>query len=345
VIGIFYTDAHTYRIIESLSDGAKFLFIGFMMIYFKSRTQSLILLLSFVSAMGLTLAFSYLLWLGFLPDVVPVKGDAANCMIFHLHITQNNFMAFMALIAAVWAREPGTGPVKKGLWGILSLLALFNVLFMVQGRTGHVIVIVLTLYYFLTWDRVKSLIAGLLILILFGIYAWFNPTNTLFTRTQQVLHEISQWDPDQPALPTEAVGIRVEWYLNTFQIIKAHPIFGTGTGSFLTAYQKRAKNTGISETDNPHNEYLMTTAQFGIAGLLILLGFFWVQWRHAVFLKNSGLIIMARGFVLLMLVACMTASPLQDNAEGWFFVFISGLFFAGCHTNEAAAGKVKDQHI
>jgi hypothetical protein len=43
----------------------------------------------------------------------------------------------------------------------------------------------------------------------------------------------------------------------------------------------------------------------------------------------------------------MTASPLQDNAEGWFFVFMSGLFFAGCHTNEAASAseKVKEQHI
>lgn len=342
-IGIVYSDVQTEKIIESLSDGAKFLFIGIMMIYFKHSDSSFCtaFLLSFLSAMGLTLALSYLLWLGFLPNALPMKGTAANCMVFHLHITQNNFMAFTAFVAAVWARESGTRPVKKGLWGILSLLALFNVLFMVQGRTGQVIVVVLALYYFFTWDRAKSLVAGLLILFSFGVFAWLNPSNALFLRTHQALHEIREWHPDKPAQVTEAVGIRMEWYVNSLQIIKENPIFGSGTGSFQTAYQKRVKNTGKAQTDNPHNEYLMTTVQFGIPGLLILMGFFWVQWSYAGFFENSWRVTMARGLVLMTLVACMTASPLQDNAEGWFFVFMSALLFAKLDTKNGCRDMFK----
>ncbi|MDT8380070.1 MAG: hypothetical protein RQ739_14375 [Desulfotignum sp.] len=48
---------------------------------------------------------------------------------------------------------------------------------------------------------------------------------------------------------------------------------------------------------------------------------------------------------LLMLIACMTASPLQDNPEGWFFVFMTGFLFAGVNIRSTTAEKIKEQHI
>jgi O-antigen ligase len=347
VIGLFYTDGDKEKIIESLSDGAKFLFIGMVMVYFADKKFQPVFLLSFVFAMGLILLMSCLLWLGVLPEFISVKGDASNSVIFHDHIKQNIFMAFAAFVAAVQARKPGIGAVQKWLWAGFSLVAMFNVLFMVAGRTGHVIVLVLAGYYFLTWDRTKSLMTGGVVLVLLGTFAWINPTNPLFSRAQTVIDEVREWDYQKPAHRSSSSGLRLEWYLNSLKIIKQHPVFGTGTGSFTATYNELVKNTGMKTTDNPHNEYLMTAVQFGLAGLLVLLGFFAVQWRQTVFFKDRGQKLMARGFVLLMLIACMTASPLQDNAEGWFFVFMSGLFFAGCHTNEAASAseKVKEQHI
>lgn len=347
VIGLFYSDGDKEKIIESLSDGAKFLFIGMVMVYFTDKKFHPAFLLSFISAMGLILLLSSLLWVGLLPDFISVKGDASNCVVFHDHIKQNIFMAFAAFVAAIKARNSGTGPVLKWLWACFSLLAMFNVIFMVAGRIGHVIVIVLAVYYFLTWDRTKSLMTGGVVLVLLGTFAWINPTNPLFSRAQTVIDEVREWDYQKPAHRSSSSGLRLEWYLNSLKIIKQHPVFGTGTGSFTATYNELVKNTGMKTTDNPHNEYLMTAVQFGLAGLLVLLGFFAVQWRQTVFFKDRGQKLMARGFVLLMLIACMTASPLQDNAEGWFFVFMSGLFFAGCHTNEAASAseKVKEQHI
>jgi O-antigen ligase len=68
-----------------------------------------------------------------------------------------------------------------------------------------------------------------------------HSTNPLFIRTLLALHEIRELYPDKPTLATEAIGIWMEWYFNAFQTIKEHPIFGTGTGSFLTIYQKGVK--------------------------------------------------------------------------------------------------------
>ncbi|MCF8076974.1 MAG: O-antigen ligase family protein [Desulfotignum sp.] len=347
VAGIFYSDGQMEKIFESLSDGAKFLFISMVMIYAKDKKFGSVFLLSFVWAMGITLILSYLLWMGLLPEALKVKGNAANAIVFHLHITQNSFMAFAAFIAAVRTREPGICPLHKGVWGVFSVLALFNVLFMVQGRTGHLIVVALVLYYFVTWDRAKSLVTGMVILLAFGTFAWMNPSNPLFSRAQTAIDEVRNWSPDKPAQSTEAIGIRVEWLFNSMQIIRQNIVIGTGTGSFDTTYREFVKHTGMLSTDNPHNEYLMTTVQFGFVGLMVLFGFFAVQWYCAGKYADFQQTIMARGFVLLMLIACMTASPLQDNAEGWFFVFMSGLFFAGSNTNEAASAseKVKEQHI
>jgi O-antigen ligase len=328
VAGIFYTEGEKEKIIESLSDGVKFLFIGMVMIYFKDEKFRPAFLFSFLCAMAVTLVLSYLLWLNLLPDVIPVKGTPSNCVIFHDHIKQNIFMACAAFFAALWARKPGIGPLEGWCWGLISLLALFNVLFMVQGRTGHVIIIVLSIYYLVTWNKAKSLATGALILVLFGAFAWQNPSNPLISRAHTVIKEVREWDHEKPADRKSSSGLRLEWWVNSLKLIKKDPVLGTGTGSFKAVYIDLVKHTGMQQTDNPHNEFLMTTVQFGVVGLLVMIGFFGVQWRHAGFSGRQPQVAMTRGFILLMLIACMTASPLQDNAEGWFFVFMSGFFFA-----------------
>lgn len=342
VAGLTYTDGDKEKIFESLSDGAKFLFIGMVMIYFSDKRFRQAFLLSFVTAMALILLMSCLLWLELLPEIISVKGDASNCVIFHDHIKQNIFMAFAAFVAALQARKSGSGVVQKWLWALFSLLALFNVLFMVQGRTGYVIVIALVLYYFLTWNRTKSLVAGILIVFLFGTFAWFNPSNPLFSRIQAIVDEVKEWDYKKPASELSSSGLRLEWYLNSLKIIKQNPVLGSGTGSFKSTYKEFVKNTERKITDNPHNEYLMTAVQFGLAGLLVMLGFFGTQWHQAGVFKDFFRTCMARGFVLLMMTACMTASPLQDSAEGWFFVFMSGFLFAGINNRSPAEEKVRE---
>jgi len=64
----------------------------------------------------------------------------------------NLFMAFTAFVCAVQARYAAT-PRQRGIWIALALLAAFNVLFMVQGRTGHLVLLVLLVYMGVVWLR------------------------------------------------------------------------------------------------------------------------------------------------------------------------------------------------
>ena len=47
----------------------------------------------------------------------------------------------------------------------------------------------------------------------------------------------------------------------------------------------------------------------------------------------------ARGFVLTMIFACMVTSALVDHAEGWFFASMSAFLFAGLDTWQANEKK------
>ena len=95
--------------------------------------------------MLVTLFPSYLIWSGLFPEGV-FRGNATDPTVFRLHVTQNFFMAFASFAPARLARSES----KKALRGLLlrGVLALFNVIFMVQGRTGYLVVALLLIFFF-----------------------------------------------------------------------------------------------------------------------------------------------------------------------------------------------------
>ena len=116
---------------------------------------------------------------------------------------------------------------------------------------------------------------------------------------------------------------------NTLEIIGDNPVLGVGTGGFGKAYADRVGGTGAGATQNPHNEILLMVAQFGVAGFVLLAGLFATQWRLAARLPGRFEPAAARALVLTIAVASVLSSTLVDHAEGFFFVYMSGLLFAG----------------
>jgi O-antigen ligase len=112
-------------------------------------------------------------------------------------------------------------------------------------------------------------------------------------------------------------------------VIRDNPMLGVGTGGFPAAYTALAARTGDPPTSNPHNEFLMIVAQFGILGLVLILALFGSQWWLAGRLEDPFDQAAARGYVLTMVVASMLSSTLVDHAEGMFFAYMGGLLFAG----------------
>lgn len=293
---------------------------------------------AFLAAMSLTLLLSFLVGMELLSvqpwmDRLATPHDPA---VFHSRITQNNMMAFAVFLALLNLRAAATRGAQAA-WGLFALLGAINVLFMVQGRTGYVILLVLLGWF--AWSTMARHMRGLgkawgwrqgmaVIVALTGLAAAaYQASPRLHDRVGLVMSEYRAWQPNQGK--DSSTGQRLDFYYNTLRIVGQHPVFGVGTGGFPAAFAQQTQGADVMQTRNPHNEYLMIAAQTGIIGLALLLYLFYTQWRCAPLLDAPSGQDAARGLVLAYMANCLFNSPLLDHADGLFFAFMTAVLFAG----------------
>ena len=66
---------------------------------------------------------------------------------------------------------------------------------------------------------------------------------------------------------------RAHFWSVTLQIIKAHPMLGTGLGAFGVVYTKFDSRNGLFRLEQAHNDYLQVLSDGGILGGLLALSF------------------------------------------------------------------------
>jgi O-antigen ligase len=282
-------------------------------------------LLAFAGGLAVTLVLSYALALGWLPTGGFITGDAANPTVFKKHITQNILTAFGAFLFAELALERAQPVVRWG-WAALSAAAAFNALFLVQGRTGYVVLAVLIVLFLFRTLRWKGIVPAALLLAAVAA-AGYQFSESFHQRVSLALAGANQWQPGVAS--QDAVGERLEFYSNTLAIVHDHPVVGVGTAGFAPAYAQRVQGTAMLPTRNPHNQYLLTASQVGLVGLALLLLLFFQQWRCAHSLASAQDRTLARGLVLTIVVGCLFNSLLIDHTESLFFAWMSGLLYAG----------------
>ena len=66
---------------------------------------------------------------------------------------------------------------------------------------------------------------------------------------------------------------RAHFWAVTLQIIKAHPLIGTGLGAFGVVYTKFDSRNGLFRLEQAHNDYLQVLSDAGIIGALLAFAF------------------------------------------------------------------------
>jgi len=321
---------------DALSDAKTFLLVPLLIPLFREPRIRRYGLWAFLGAMSLVLILSCLIFFDQLPPGGFWKGVPDSPYVTHHYITQNVLMAFAAFAWAGYARLSGSLPVRAGS-AVLAVAALANILFMVPGKTGHVILAVLIFYYFFHWLGWRKGIPAALaaIVVLFGLVFVF-PQSALHQRTTQAIREFRAWGPDQKSTQVvNVVGYRMEFWRNSWGLFLENPWKGSGTGSFPRVYEEKFKGTEMIITDNPHSQYLLTAVELGVPGVLLLLLLFLVQWRVAAALPGPVGPFLARGLVLTITTGSLFNSLLSDHTEALFFVLLSAIFFAGYERGES----------
>lgn len=277
------------------------------------------------TGLAVVLIMSCAMKAGLLPQNPWMHGTADSPVVFKLRLTQNILMAFAAFLFA-WLHCSARTRKMKAAWAGLCALAILNITMMVEGVTGYILLITLLLLF--GWQRGKVRGIGIAILsacITLALLAIVP--GPMQSRLKAVMFEIQTEGADRPA--TTSTGFRLEFYRNTLELIKKHPVAGTGTGSFPSAYAQLVKGSGQNLSRNPHNEFMLITVQTGIFGLGALLWLLWQQWRCAPLLPTPMERGLAQGLVVTMVVISMLNSALLDHTEGLLYAWLTALLYAG----------------
>ena len=277
---------------------------------------------AFIAAMLLSMLLSYMIWFG----LITMKSDSGSPVPFMAHVVYTPFMAFTAyllLARMTLARDPLSARVTMGL---ISCLACFNI-FITSGRIGQLafaaLMLLLGLQYFQkTHNRKAALIFCMVPCLLFAAYA----TMPIFKdRVDSTCRQLTNFDGHGHDSVTE----RLTFMINSMEIIKKYPILGVGTGDFPSEYRKNEviiSPSALGPIENPHNQYLLTTGQFGAMGLITLLAIFYLQIAKA---RSSidYLSSVRLALPIFYLVIFLGDSYLQTSATSLLFASFSGILF------------------
>ncbi len=318
LIGLSYTSVQWPIALHTLTKYSKFLLGFFLFSTFRDEKTARNAFFAFLLAASVTLGLSLLKFFGHWDFLHRFVSDSG---VFKDHIFTGFLLAFTSYCFAVFAFSIKNA--WRWLFALLFLIAAYDVLFINLSRSGYVVLFSLLLL--LAWQQYawKGLLAGLLISIFLCGGLLFLPAN--FKERFNLAHsEITQYK--QGSFDT-SIGLRLEFYHNSFKLLKEHPWIGTGTGSFARDYLAVAQNKQFA-TRNPHNEYLNIAVQFGLLGTVILLSMFIVHaWTS---FRLQGLRqYFAQAVLISIAVGSLFNSWLMDVTQGCFYVIFTALLFAG----------------
>ena len=306
------------------------LFIPAIAVLLRETSLRRLALHGFASSLALVLVLSYLVAAGVPFPRGVVHGDTSNPVVFKQYLTHGILLAYGAFLFAELALAASV-PARRAFWAVAALFAAVNVLLMTQGRTGHLVLIVLALYLGFGWRRWRGLAA------VAAVVALAIALLTQMPGRFQDLYGLNAGDPSPSQAsqwPQASNKQRLDFYRASLAIIKEHPLLGVGTGGFARAYAEKIRGTDAILTRNPHNEYFHFAVQLGMIGLAALLYLFWQNWRESARLASTLESHLARGLVLAIATGCFFNSLLLDHTEGLLYAWLTGVLFGGLKSSE-----------
>ncbi len=278
-------------------------------------------LAAFVTAIFLKACKVYLVWL----NIISLEPSSIFTTEGTSHVLYNPMLALACYIVLQHLLSKKTKAAATCMLAALFLFLSCN-MFITAGRTGQVAycaLMTVALFQYFYHRSKKMLLASLLCipLLIVGIYQ----SGTIFKdRIDTAVLETENYTSGE----VTSVGCRIWFCKNTITMIKQNWLIGTGTGDFSLDYAKinHKYSPTMPDTDNPHNQYLLTLSQFGLLGLLSLAAIFYSQFMLAFKMKDA-LSPLRLAFPIFFLVIMLAESYLQVYGTGFLFSLFSAFLY------------------
>ena len=321
-IGLTYSSASHQNAFAFFLKYDKLLFIPVLVGLLTREKHRKYCMNAFLICSLIVLIISYLKWLG----IYPHNDTGQGFSVYKGRIAGSIIMSFSAYL--MLARAKNTKGTHRLFWILASMLAIGNVLFLVNGRTGQVTLVALLIWFSYEHFGLSAIKYWIAITLLGLTFHHFNP-NYPNSRLTGISAELASESKNTGA--QTAAGLRLEFYQNTLTLIKRHPFFGGGTGSLENEYFSLVDKTStiIKKVPNPHNQYLLTTQELGVVGLVLLLTFWLTHWWQSYKLTSTEYGTALRGLIITISVGSLFNSLLLDASEGKFYCLIAGVLLSG----------------
>jgi O-antigen ligase len=285
---------------------------------------------AFLLAILLTEVVSYLIWLEIIPEFK--NASVANPTPFMSHVSYNPILAFAIYLVLHEVLFNKNLNSTKFFWlGFFALTMSIN-MFITYGRAGQIMffaMLAILTFQFFESQRLKALIV--ITIVIPGIFfAAYYSSPPFQDRVNLAIQEAVMYEADNIYMNNgSSVGQRINYAINSWDIIKQNLLVGVGTGDFPREYRKinQINSSHLPNITNPHNMYVLVLVQLGLIGLVSMLSIFYYQIKLSFLSSNKFIRDSAITLPLLFLVIMLSDSYLLGHYTTLMYVFFSSFLY------------------
>jgi O-antigen ligase len=331
-LSLFWTTAETSESVGSIAKYGKLLMILLLPMLLRNRKEVISAIQVFVLAQIFLVTSSWMLFAGLPVPWATSKMAVQEFAVFSTYLDQG---IMSAVAAAICWHLRGLAPGRFGQYVAIAIafICMSNVLFVLSGRSGHVVSILL-LSLAVMWQlkpRYRWTVVILPIVLLGVIYA---ASPKVEKRIDMVKSEVLEFSREEGAsvVTGTSSGIRLHFWHRAYQSMVQSPLLGSGVGSWSNEYnrlegQKNPASVKLGQRGNPHQEYLQWGVQLGVPGILLFLALLVSVFRDTLGADDAAARA-AQSVLAALAVACLFNSSVYDALIGDFFCVALGLMLA-----------------
>ena len=324
IIGLLWSSSLEFGLIYTIKKESRLLLIPLFML-FVQKEHIKYYIYAFLLAISVAEFSSYSI---FFHIIEPFNyASSTDPTPFLGHIIYNPLLSvaiYILMHSILFAKE--ISKKQKFFYSLFVITMTIN-MFLTGGRAGQLMyffmLFILSFQYF-EKERLKAIMLPLIIIpIISTLFYNFSPF--FQQRVNSVYSDIANFQENR----NTSVGVRINWAINSIEIIKQNPLIGHGTGSFRGEYEKmNEKNTPkVLSTINPHNMYIFELVELGFFGFIALLSIFYTQIRSSFYAKDKLLRDLGLTLPLLFMLIMLSESYLLIPNTTFFFAFFSAIVY------------------
>lgn len=321
---------------------SKLLMIPLLCLLIRSRREATTVLIAYLAAQVLLLLSSWLLVLHIPVPWATSDTALTDYTVFSSYLDQSIMTCVVAAIC--WHLLP---LVRSPRWRIAAYaviaLGLCSTLFVMQGRTGHLVAVAVVSLAIMWRVPMRYRIMALMTpALLMAVLVACSPV--MHERFSSVYSEIAAFT--QQSNNRSSSGERLNYWQRSIEAITERPATGHGVGSWSVQYLRLDQGRGNPPTfniRNPHQEFLLWGVEAGLAGCVLLMLVFLAMFADARRLPQP-VARAAQSVLVALFICCLFNSALFDGKIGDFFCVTTGVLLAlglRLHTHPALPSRPK----